>query len=122
MRQDPEGRMPVNDASPWGKSGNVWPILLCLLGLMGLILMLTGCSDRTLVANETAAHHYHYARYEHECTFLTPEQQKFKADVNEQLRQVQVATEVVKIGKLPPEEKKELKAQAKVVRSDKCSH
>ena len=110
------------DVSPWARSGNGWPILFILLGLMGLILMLTSCSDRTLVANQTASHHYHYARYEHECTFVSPQQQAFKQDVNEQLRQVQVATEVVKIGKLPPEEKKELKAQAKKVKGDTCSH
>jgi hypothetical protein len=113
-----------NDISPWGgKPGrSIWVVVGIGLLLLTLILFGTSCrSDKAFVADQTASHHYHYARYEHECLAVTPEQQQFKDDVNEQLRQVRILNETQQIGKLPPEAKKESREQAKKVKGDKCT-
>ena len=114
--------MPQFDVSPWGRNRLS---LLAFGGLTLLLLLMTGCSDRTYVANYVAEHHYQLARYNHECGNLQlndPKREQFRTDVNEWKRQEEVASEVTAIGKLPSQEKKEMRTQAKKVRQDTCSH
>ena len=97
-----------------------------------LALVAAGCSDNRFVADTIAQHHWHAARYEHDCTVATKQKQQFGKDLNELKRQEDVASEIVTgsylpkefqgqvKGKLPPEARKSLRAQKKKVRDGKC--
>jgi hypothetical protein len=68
-------------------------------------------SQKRFVADQTAAHHYHLDRYNRACVEIKgpPSCKDFQTLINLQLRLTKTANEVSQIGKLPSEEKKELK-------------
>ena len=78
--------------------------------LAALAVLAFGCSDRTLVANTTAAYVYAEQQYEWDCVEVKGPETcgATRAELIEAKRQTELANKVYQIGKLPKAEKKKL--------------
>lgn len=77
-----------------------------------LALLTLGCAGgKHFVADQTAAHHYHKDRYDRVCREVVgpPACKEFQNAINLQLRLTRLANEVQERGRLPKEEKRELR-------------